>query len=253
MLNPIITPPRVPLVDPDTGLINRAWYLFFLSLEVAANDYINNPNVGPSPESLIASYDAMLQTLAQEVETQPSLSVLVSQIAEQQKQINALSVSDENSNLLSQIAEQQKQIEALQAQIECPCLELTAELQAQIQALQLAPVPDTALPSSGATGILPVVNGGTGQSTFVDGELLIGNSTGNTLSKSTLTAGPAMSITNGSGTITLNATPFGSATASGANAAVFSALLPTGSASSTNLWAKITIGGTDYWLPIWAV
>ena len=47
--------------------------------------------------------------------------------------------------------------------------------------------------------------GGTGQSTFTDGQLLIGNSTGNTLSKSTLTAGSGISISNGNGTITLSA------------------------------------------------
>jgi hypothetical protein len=92
MLNPIITPPRVPLVDPNTGLINRAWYLFFLSLNNVANDVVNDPVVGPSAESLIASYDALLQTLAQEVQTQPSPSGQVSQIAELQKQIQALEV-----------------------------------------------------------------------------------------------------------------------------------------------------------------
>ena len=47
--------------------------------------------------------------------------------------------------------------------------------------------------------------GGTGQSTFTDGQLLIGNSTGNTLSKATLTPGSGVSITNGNGTITINA------------------------------------------------
>ena len=47
--------------------------------------------------------------------------------------------------------------------------------------------------------------GGTGQNSFTDGQLLIGNSTGNTLSKSTLTAGSGVSITNGNGTITINA------------------------------------------------
>jgi hypothetical protein len=92
MLNPIITPPRVPLVDPDTGLISRAWYLFFLSLNNVANDVVNEPVVDPNAESLIASYDALLQTLAQEVQTQPSPSDLVSQIAELEKQIQALEV-----------------------------------------------------------------------------------------------------------------------------------------------------------------
>jgi hypothetical protein len=43
------------------------------------------------------------------------------------------------------------------------------------------------------------------------------------------------------------------ATASGANTATFSALLPTGSAASTNLWGKLNFSGTNYWVPIWAV
>jgi hypothetical protein len=92
MLNPIITPPRVPLVDPNTGLISRAWYLFFLSLNNVANDVVNDPSVSSSSESLIASYDAMLQTLAQEVETQPTQESALDEIAELQKQIEALEV-----------------------------------------------------------------------------------------------------------------------------------------------------------------
>lgn len=54
------------------------------------------------------------------------------------------------------------------------------------------------------TGTLGVVNGGTGQSTYTDGQLLIGNSTGNTLTKATLTAGSNISITNGAGSITIS-------------------------------------------------
>lgn len=57
--------------------------------------------------------------------------------------------------------------------------------------------------SSGVTGTLPVANGGTGQTTYTDGQLLIGNTTGNTLTKTTLTAGSGISITNGSGSITV--------------------------------------------------
>ena len=122
MLNPIITPPRVPLVDPDTGLISRAWYLFFLSLNNVANAVVDEPVVGPSAESLIASYDALLQTLTQEVQTQPT-----------------------QESALDQIAELQKQIEALEKQIECPCTELTAELQKQVDALSLLPAQVTAM------------------------------------------------------------------------------------------------------------
>ena len=56
---------------------------------------------------------------------------------------------------------------------------------------------------SSVTGTLPVANGGTGQTTYTDGQLLIGNTTGNTLTKATLTAGTGVSVTNGSGSITL--------------------------------------------------
>jgi hypothetical protein len=118
MLNPIITPPRVPLVDPNTGLVSRAWYLFFLSLNNVTNDVVDNPVVDPSAESLIASYDALLQTLTQEVQTQPT-----------------------QESALDQIAELQKQIESLEKKIECPCTELTAELQKQIEGLQMTPAP----------------------------------------------------------------------------------------------------------------
>jgi len=51
-----------------------------------------------------------------------------------------------------------------------------------------------------------VAYGGTGQSSYTDGQLLIGNSSNNSLSKSTLTAGSGITITNGNGTITLDAT-----------------------------------------------
>ena len=50
---------------------------------------------------------------------------------------------------------------------------------------------------------LPVNSGGTGQSSFVNGELLIGNSTGNTLTKAALTAGANITITVGAGSITI--------------------------------------------------
>jgi len=50
---------------------------------------------------------------------------------------------------------------------------------------------------------LGVAYGGTNQTSYTDGELLIGNSTGNTLTKATLTQGTGITITNGSGSITV--------------------------------------------------
>jgi hypothetical protein len=100
----------VPLIDPRTGLIDRAWYLFFVSLMDAATSAYDDIPFGPSAESLIASYDAALQALAQNVETQP-LPVDLS--AELIKQIEAANLVDCCSALLSQVAEMQKQLEAL--------------------------------------------------------------------------------------------------------------------------------------------
>jgi len=56
---------------------------------------------------------------------------------------------------------------------------------------------------SQVSGTLPVGNGGTGQTSYVNGELLIGNTTGNTLTKATLTQGTGITITNGAGSITI--------------------------------------------------
>ncbi len=50
---------------------------------------------------------------------------------------------------------------------------------------------------------IAVDQGGTGQTTYTNGQLLIGNTTGNTLAKATLTEGAGIDITNGTGTITI--------------------------------------------------
>jgi hypothetical protein len=98
----------------------------------------------------------------------------------------------------------------------------------------------TGLPlSTGITGTLAVVNGGTGQTSYTNGQLLIGNTTGNTLTKATLTAGTGISITNGAGSITITSTGAGQVYP-GAGIAV-----STGSTWGTSLTAPTgTIVGT---------
>ena len=86
-------------------------------------------------------------------------------------------------------------------------------------------------------GTLGVANGGTGQTTFTDGQLLIGNSTGNTLSKATITGGTNVTVTNGPGTITI------SATAGAGGVASFSGGT-TGLTPSTATTGAITLAGT---------
>jgi len=94
----------VPLVDPRTGLIDRAWYLFFLSLNRAVTGVIDESGVTFSAESVIASVEAELQTLAQFAETLPPVVALPAPDA----------LADCCSGLESQIAELQKQVQALQ-------------------------------------------------------------------------------------------------------------------------------------------
>lgn len=166
-----ITPPRVPLIDPRTDLIDRAWYMFFVSLMNAAG-LVYDGEVGPSPESLIASYDAALQALAQNVDTQPAP------------------------------------------------VDLGAELMALKQEIETLPRTELGTMAF-LNSPLAVAFGGTGQSSFIDGQLLIGNSTNNTLTKANLTAGANVTITNGAGSITIAA-----ASVSGASGTFITANTP---------------------------
>jgi hypothetical protein len=105
-----ITPPRVPLIDPRTGYIDRAWYLFFLSLNNVATAVIDDSGLTFSSESIIASYEAALLSVNQELQTLPPT---VDSSVELIKQIQDANLVDCCSALVSQTAEMQKQIEAL--------------------------------------------------------------------------------------------------------------------------------------------
>jgi hypothetical protein len=86
---------------------------------------------------------------------------------------------------------------------------------------------------SGLDSPLPVASGGSGQSSFTDGQLLIGNSTGNTLTKATLTPGANISIANTAGAITIAVSGLG--TMAFQNVGI----------SGTAALAKLTTLGTD--------
>lgn len=115
--------------------------------------------------------------------------------------------------------------------------------------------------TSNVTGTLPVANGGTGQTSYTNGQLLIGNTTGNTLTKATLTAGSGVTITNGAGTITISAATSGlptlnivSGTTQAAvagnqyvltNASTTTVTLPSSPAAGDAVWITVGNGRID--------
>lgn len=112
-----ITPPRVPLTDSRTGLISREWYRFFLNLFILTGEGRNTTSLtdlqlGPPPTQqedftdIIVNIEGLL--------TQPAQDGVIEQVAELQKQVQALEVATDQTALLAQIAELQKQVQALQ-------------------------------------------------------------------------------------------------------------------------------------------
>jgi len=71
-----ITPPRVDFIDPRTGAISREWYRFFLSLTTSVTTEQSASDNAPDANTLLASYDAMLQSLSDTVSTAPDANSL---------------------------------------------------------------------------------------------------------------------------------------------------------------------------------
>ena len=97
-----------------------------------------------------------------------------------------------------------------------------------------------------------VAYGGTGQTTFTNGQLLIGNTTGNTLTKATLTQGTGITITNGAGSISIaNSAPDQTvAVASGTGISVTGTypnftVTNTNLGSSQNIFKNVAVSGQN--------
>jgi hypothetical protein len=200
-----ITPPRVPLIDPRTGLIDRAWYLFFLSLNNAATNIYDSVDVGPSPESLIAAYDDALRAVNQELQTlPPTVTLPVPDV-----------LTDCCPALVSQVAEMQKQIDALNL------------LPPPAQGTVTAVTGSGNIASSGGTnpditftGTLPTANGGTGLTSFTANGVVYASSasalaTGSALAfdGTTLTATGNAIVSDNSANAALRITQIGSGNA----------------------------------------
>jgi len=70
-----ITPPRVAVVDPRTGLISREWYMFFLSLFRTSEGVVNADISTPTTASLIASLEAAVDRVGQEAQLRPTSAI----------------------------------------------------------------------------------------------------------------------------------------------------------------------------------
>ena len=169
-----ITAPRVPLIDERTGLVSREWYRFFLSLYDLTGGGQNNTTLtdlqlGPPPAQ------------------QEDLTGLVVNIESLQTQPN-------QESALEQISELEKQIQGLATAIGCSCNEVAAELQKQIDALNVTPLPNVSASLTSGTSILY----GDGSGGFSN--VVIGS--GITFSGGTLSAtGTGGTVTSVSGTV----------------------------------------------------
>jgi hypothetical protein len=168
-----IPAPRVELIDPRTGLMSREWFRFFNNIYtiVGANlGIVQIPNGGTG----LSSYPLNGQ-------------LLIGNTAGEKYVLNTLTAGSGIgvTNGAGTIT-----------------LANTGVLSFSGGTTGLTPATAT----TGAVtlaGTLDVDNGGTGQTTYTNGQLLIGNTTGNTLTKATLTAGTGIAITNGTGSISV--------------------------------------------------
>ena len=172
MLNLTQVPaPRVPLVDSSSGLVSTEWFRYFNGLYaiVGENQNTIQPVNGGTGVSAIPANGQLLigNAAGYTLNTlTPGAGIGVTNAAG--------SITLANTGVLSWSG----------------------------GATGLTP----ATPTTGnvtLSGLLNVASGGTGQSTYTNGQLLIGNTTGNTLGKSTLTAGSGIAITNGAASITI--------------------------------------------------
>lgn len=93
-------------------------------------------------------------------------------------------------------------------------------------------------------GTLATANGGTGQTSYTNGQLLIGNTGTGSLSKSTLTAGSNVTITNGAGSVTISSTGLASGCGTSPNPAGY-VLTSDGAGACTSNSGVTVSGGTS--------
>jgi hypothetical protein len=96
-----ITPPRVPLTDPRTGLIAREWYLFLLSLfNQTGQSTVSLEDVQKGPPTQDIDLSALLAQASLNAE---SSSALLSQYAQLATDVQALALGPSNTPQLERL------------------------------------------------------------------------------------------------------------------------------------------------------
>ena len=113
-----ITPPRVPLTDPRTGLIAREWYLFLLNLFTLVGGGQNTTSltdlqVGPPPVSV----DELENRLPSGHGVNPDDGALLAQVSELDKRLQALEASLGHMSLLAELDKRLQALEVLPGQM----------------------------------------------------------------------------------------------------------------------------------------
>ena len=224
-----ITPPRVPIIDDRTGLVSREWYRYFYSLYAFTGGGTGilpiasggtGLNTIPTDGQLLIGDTASSGYKLHVIDTGAGIGItngsgtilitntgVLSNIAGSGIGVSSATgnVTVSNTGVLSAIAGSGISVSSATGNVTL----------ANTGVLSFSGGSTGLLPSSATTGTvslsgtLGVGYGGTGQTTYTNGQLLIGNTTGNTLTKTTLTAGSGVSISNGAGSITISATGSG--------------------------------------------
>ena len=193
-----IPAPRVELIDPRTGLMSREWFRFFNNIYAIVGENLGIVQI-PNGGTGLSSYPTNGQLLIGD--TAGKRYVLNTLTAGSGIGVTngAGTIGVANTGVLSNVAGSGISVSSATGNV---TVANTGVLSFSGGSTGLTP----AVATTGAVtlaGTLDVDNGGTGQTTYTNGQLLIGNTTGNTLTKATLTAGTGIAITNGTGSISV--------------------------------------------------
>jgi hypothetical protein len=219
-----IPAPRTPLIDENSGDLTPAWYRFFYNIFITLGEGSGILPVNRGGTGQSAYTDGQL-LIGNSVTTGLDKNTLTP-LGGIQIVNGPGTITIENTGVTSLVAGPGINVDVAVGDI---TISNTGVLSFSGGATGLTP--NTA--TTGAVvlaGTLDVNNGGTGQTSYTDGQLLIGNTTGNTLTKSTLTAGSGVTITNGAGAVTI---------------ATSGIVITTAPSTKT---ANFSVGATDTWI-----